>query len=99
MKTERYYDSHYPDDIDEESSTAWIELKEYQKLRQNKTAFKTFVELFVSGVLIKVQFDKNKRRTLFRHFCTPSTEAFTLLLLENNWDLWTEIAKQRYVVT
>ena len=80
---------------DEKENYRWFQLDEYKKLRKNPDAFHTFVELFVSMVTGKTKHSLNKYHKLLQNYITESDEAFTLLLLENNWEKWIEGAKHK----
>ena len=71
----------------------FYELKDFKELRKNKNCFKQFVELYLSIVITKHEYDMNKNKFLLQDYCTVSSEAFTLLILENNWEMWTEMAE------
>ena len=70
-------------------------MDEYKKLRKNPEAFNTFVDFFLSMVTGKNEHMQKKSLKLLQNYITESDEAFTLLLLENNWDNWMEEAKEK----
>ena len=70
-------------------------MDEYKELRKNPEAFKTFVDFFLSMVTGKTEHLQKKYLKLLQNYITESDEAFTLLLLENNWDNWMEEAKEK----
>ena len=61
-------------------------------MRQNHSAYSIFVEKFVSCVIGTNYFKNVKLYKSFQEYCTISDEAMTFLILENNWDVWSEIA-------
>ena len=70
-------------------------MDEYKELRKNPEAFNTFVDFFLSMVTGKTEHLQNISLKLLQNYITESDEAFTLLLLENNWDNWMEEAKEK----
>ena len=70
-------------------------MDEYKELRKNPEAFNTFVDFFLSMVSGKTEHLQKKSLKLLQNYNTESDEAFTLLLLENNWDNWMEEAKEK----
>jgi hypothetical protein len=55
--------------------------------------YEAFILFFVSGVVGICHFDRNKPTAVFRTYVTTSDEAFTILILENNWERWSFMAK------
>lgn len=57
-----------------------------------------FVEIykeFVPKMVGKNVWNMNAHIKQLSEFCTPTTEAFMILILENNWEMWTALAKKR----
>ena len=50
---------------------------------------------FVPKMVGKTVWNMNAHIKQLSEFCTPTTEAFMILILENNWDMWTALAKKR----
>ena len=73
----------------------WYDLDEYKKLRKNPEAFNTFVDFFLSMVTGKTEHLQKKSLKLLQNYITESDEAFTLLLLEINWDNWVNALERR----
>jgi hypothetical protein len=64
----------------------------FRMMRHNHSAYSIFVEKFVSCVIGTNYFKNVKLCKPFQEYCTISDEAMTFLILENNWDVWSEIA-------
>ena len=69
-------------------------MDDFEKLRENKLCYKIFLELFVSCVVGKDIFKRAIATKKITTFVTVSDEAMTMLILKNNFDLWTEMAEQ-----
>ena len=67
-------------------------MEEFLQLRSYANAYKVFFKYFVKCVTRKTLYE-NKLEVAKKDedLCTISDEAFALLLLENNWDHWTDI--------
>jgi hypothetical protein len=69
----------------------------YKVLRVEKVAFFHFCSNYLSVTLGKAKvYNKMKCKVVVTKWATPSDEAFTLLLLENNWLLWLKQAKMLF---
>ncbi len=55
--------------------------------------YKDFLSFFVSGVIGIRQFDRNKCHLALRKYISVSDKAFTVLTPENNWDRWSDMAR------
>lgn len=64
-------------------------LEELEKLREG-SAFEVFVDSFVSSVVGREKFKRNRVVKLVSTFVDCSDEAFALLVLANNYNVWTE---------
>lgn len=64
----------------------------FRLMRHNYLVYCIFVEKFVSCVIGTNYFKNVKLYKPFQEYCTISDEAMTFLILENNWDVWSEIA-------
>ena len=55
--------------------------------------FDTFLRMFVKPVVGAIAWNKRITQQDLKHdkLCTPSDEAFALLVLENNWERWVDI--------
>jgi hypothetical protein len=77
----------------------WMSLarytRHYKVLRTDKVAFFHFCSNYLSVTVgkAKVVYNKMKCKVVLTKWATPSDEAFTLLLLENDWQLCLEQAK------
>jgi hypothetical protein len=72
----------------------WMPLARYKALRTDKVAFFHFCSNYLSVTVGKAKvYNKMKCKVVLTKWATPSDKAFTLLLLENNWQLWLEQAK------
>jgi hypothetical protein len=63
----------------------------FRMTRTNSSCYSLFVEKFVSCVIGTNVFKTSKLYKPLQSFCTVSDEAMTFLILENNWDVWSEI--------
>jgi hypothetical protein len=64
------------------------------QLRENFDAYKEFMELFVSCVNVRDHFKKMSTLPISK-FVTVTDEAFTLLILRNNYAVWNEQADRK----
>lgn len=62
------------------------------KMRQKKEAFFFFCDNYLPIVVGKNKFKKQSHNTLISDLATRSDEALVYLMVENNWDRWTEMA-------
>lgn len=60
-------------------------------MRNNFSCYSLFVEKFVSCVIGTNVFKSSKLFKPLQSFCSASDEAMTFLILENNWDVCSEI--------
>jgi hypothetical protein len=71
-------------------------LSSYESLRDNKDSFFDFIESYVSVVIGKHKFRQNVRTKMISDFVTVSDEAFTLLILSNNEEVWPYLLKKKF---
>lgn len=74
-----------------------VEYEKFKKLRQNKEVHTLFIKRFVRLVVgdrLWKQRMRDPAVTDINDLCTVSNEAFTLLILENNWDRWVDISRR-----
>jgi hypothetical protein len=64
----------------------------FEMLRENKECYKIFLEVFVSCVVGKDIFKRAMATKNITTFVTVSDEAMTMLILKNNFALWSEMA-------
>lgn len=57
-------------------------------------AYTEFIERFIPCVVGKSDWDDNSSKKLIEELVNPSDEALAILLLENSWELWLEVATQ-----
>jgi len=69
------------------------ELHEYQKLRTNVEAYGHFCDRILPCVIGKMEWSKEVYSKEISKIATPTDEAWALLLLENSWDLWHQMAE------
>ena len=60
--------------------------------RQDKDSYHDFVSSFVAPVVGKRKFDKTSYKYLLSRYVSVSDEAFALLIFENNYDRWLDMA-------
>ena len=53
-----------------------------------------FVEYFVSAVIGKKKYKENKCNKLLSEYASVSDEAYAILIFENNFDRWYDMAKK-----
>ena len=70
-------------------------LKEYQSLRANRDAFVHFCDCFLKNVSGRMKWRSDLLQKPLTAVATESDEAFTLLVLENNWDYWLALAAEK----
>jgi hypothetical protein len=63
----------------------------FKMMKRNYSCYSIFVEKFVSCVIGTNSYKSKKLLQTFQSFCSVSDEAMTFLILENNWDVWSEI--------
>lgn len=68
-------------------------LEEYKQLRENKEAYTHFCDHFLPCVIGLSTWTKEVFSTEISKMASPSDEAWALLLLENSWDLWHQMAE------
>jgi hypothetical protein len=66
-------------------------MKDFTEGRTNKAAYRVFYTQFVPAVVGPDLFQQRIQDDKSKDPCTASDEAFTLLLLENNYDRWLDI--------
>lgn len=71
-----------------EDNFKWYELEDYMQLRKNPGAFKTLCESFLPHVVSVAKWNRDYLVEKVSDFASISDEAFTLLTLENNWEVW-----------
>ena len=69
------------------------ELADYQQLRSNAEAYEHFCDEFLPCIVGKTQWSKEIYDKEISKIASVTDEAWALLLLENSWDLWNQIAK------
>ena len=69
------------------------ELHEYQKLRANVEAYGHFCDRILPCVIGKMAWSKDVYSKEISKIATPTDKAWALLLLENSWDLWHQMAE------
>ncbi len=71
-------------------------MKDYLKVRKHPEAYRQFIMAFLPSVVGKPEF---RRRIMWAKndhmLCTVSDEAYTLLVIENNYDRWMDIDAQK----
>ena len=70
--------------------TSWEDVIDLRK--NTNAAYEEFCDLLLPSVVGKVKWKRNAHQKLLSQFITPTDEALCLLLLENNWDRWKDIA-------
>ena len=73
----------------------WMQMDEILEMRNNYDGFKMFVLKFLKEVVGKKQYKERVGSGLVSTIATCSDEAFAYLTLENNFNIWTEIAEHR----
>ena len=68
-------------------------VEKFERLRENFVAYTMIAEKFVQCVVGVNIFKKNCRVKNFSEYISVSDEAMTMLILSNNWDVWSEIAR------
>ena len=69
--------------------------EEIMKLRKNVNgSYTTFCNVVLSQVLGKHDWKLNCGKKLLREYASSSDEAFGLLILENSWMMWKEMAEK-----
>ena len=63
-------------------------MEEFEELRHNPDAFEEFLEDYVSVVVGKNDFKTNSKYKKLSSFVTVSDEAFALLTIKNNEEVW-----------
>jgi len=63
-------------------------MKEFEELRSYPEAFKEFLEDYVSVVVGKNEFKRKSKIMKLSSFVTVSDEAFALLTIKNNEEVW-----------
>ena len=65
-------------------------MDEFEKLRRNEDVMvmKHFMDNYVSAVVGKQKFKRAASIALLSSFVTVSDEAFALLTIKNNWEVW-----------
>jgi len=77
-------------DSDGFGNTDW---KDVMELRKNKNlAYDKFCNVLLPSVVGRLKWKRYAHKKLLRQFVTPTDEALCLLLLENNWNRWKDIA-------
>ena len=67
-------------------------LEEYQQLRSNVEAYEQFCDSFLPCIIGKTRWAKEVYTTEVSKIASPNDEAWALLVLENSWELWHQIA-------
>ena len=71
-----------------------ITMQQVIMMREDTTnTYYEFLEYFVSAVVGKKVFKQFKCEKLLSEFVSKSDEAFALVVLENNLDTWTDMAR------
>ena len=60
--------------------------------RQDHDMYHDFVNSFIAPVVGKRTFDRSSYKYLFSRYVSVSDEAFALLIFENNYDRWLDMA-------
>ena len=68
-------------------------VEKFERLRENFVAYTMIAEKFVQCVVGVNIFKKNCCVKNFSEYISVSDEAMTMLILANNWDVWSEIAR------
>jgi intergrase/recombinase len=71
-------------------------MEDFLEMRKNDDAFRVFVRYYLKEAVGKRHYMERLGVNLVSDIATCSDEAFVYLTLENNYDLWTEIAEHRY---
>jgi hypothetical protein len=79
-----------------QSGQVWYDLEDFRQLRAKPEAFFNFCMYFLPVVTGRLNFRNDRVQLAISEIATVSDEAFTLLLLENNWNKWKEQAYVRY---
>ena len=68
------------------------ELQEFMEMRKNGRAFRQFCDNILPCIVGRAKWDKVVAGKLVSKMSTGTDEAWGLLLLENSWDLWEQMA-------
>jgi len=69
------------------------ELEDYKKLRQNPECFKQLCDEFMPCVVGRSKWCAESYHKELSQIATATDEAWVLLVLENSWDLWKQMAE------
>jgi hypothetical protein len=70
-------------------------LEEFLAMRENKKAFSQFCDHILPCIVGRTRWDKHVEVVRVSKIATTCDEAWGLLLLENSWDLWNQMAADR----
>ena len=76
-----------------ETEERLLEQDSYLELRNNKQAYTGFCDDILSNVVGRMAWDNQKHSQLVSEIASPTDEAWVLLLLENSWEVWMQMAK------
>ncbi len=63
-------------------------ISQFEELRHNEDAYREFLEDYVSVVVGKIEFKRKSKYMKLSSFVTISDEAFALLTIKNNEQVW-----------
>ena len=70
-------------------------MDDFLSLRENPEVMRYFCDNFLLQVVGKVQWRDGVTKFKVRDLATATDEAFALLVLENIWDVWTELPVEK----
>ena len=79
-------------EFDSSLQTFFIPKNIVETRRQNHEMYQDFATFFIAPVVGKRKFVNSNFKFLFSKYVTVSDEAFALLLFENNYDRWLDMA-------
>ena len=78
--------------IDQGKEPNWTTLDDYRTLRRDKKVFIEFCDTYLSVVVGARRLQRESRYKLISEIATPSDEAIALHALDNNYEVWMEMA-------
>ena len=70
-----------------------VEIDEFLEMRDNKKAFTLFCDRILPCVVGRSMWDKLVDRVGVSKFATATDEAWAIVVMENSWDLWKQMAE------